>query len=727
MGESSADFVTKSRLLQDEFYVNDLRKKKGSVWNIVKNLIKITIFVCFVVFFMMMVLGEDQNRHRHFSSLMKNSFDTEAPRPLESVKSVETFWAYMNHTFLPIFLFAESGDEMGETFETIFEQTLMDGTKVDNFGTRLVGKRILMRTFRVKESAFCAGKVSENVFENPYDCFPSYSELTKDTEMYGKNGKAFQSSDIPGVADASNVTNPVFPTIDGQLNQYVGNGYLQTFGESVYESAGVLDMCVEQQYVDALTRAVTIEFNVWSANDGFIGVTRILFEISPTGKWVNSFKFDVITERYLEPKFDGMMTIELIMILFVFFYLAEELTELVITKTDYLRDGWNIVDWVNLALLVVWITLRISCYIASSEVLDNLEVSDRYTDLSLAVSYLAQCRYINAINTIFLSLKVIKYMVFLPYVTTLVWTLRNSWKYFVSFFVIFIAVVVGFALALFVGFGDKFKEIKDFQRAMIFIVRSFVGSINLNPLADAQHWLGGMLIIIMAMVLFFLVLNLFFGIMVAALAEAKVKMAVTGSEKFDVKIEKMKNTLKSMINFDFEFIYDFLEKYVPSVYKILIRIKIKNERRMHERVEYFEKVDKIKQQELEVMDGGPGALHSGRIKKSKKKKTGEIKVDESSSDSEIDLGPLSQSEIARRKLQKLTGDKNRQQPSEIYFDAVQHMSQVLGKRGGFIQDNILDEMTEIQNLCVNVNVVLEVLSQRVKDLDGQQQTFLEAG
>lgn len=72
--------------------------------------------------------------------------------------------------------------------------------------------------------------------------------------------------------------------------------------------------------------------------------------------------FVVITSRYVEPTFDLQMVMEFVLILFVAYYIAQELSEFTISKTEYLQDGWNIIDWMNLILLIVVVVYRVICY-----------------------------------------------------------------------------------------------------------------------------------------------------------------------------------------------------------------------------------------------------------------------------------------------------------------------------------------------------------------------------
>merc|ERR1719248_560587 len=126
----------------------------------------------------------------------------------------------------------------------------------------------------------------------------------------------------------------------------------------------------------------------------------------------------------------------MILCLFILYYIAEELSELTILKLNYLKDGWNILDWVNLALLIVVFVVRLQTYInADSLELDSsdLLIPHHFTDMHSLALNIRFVRHMNAVNAVLIWVKAVKYVNFIPYVSTMIWTIRLSWQLFVSF------------------------------------------------------------------------------------------------------------------------------------------------------------------------------------------------------------------------------------------------------------------------------------------------------
>lgn len=717
--------IAESRLLEDESLVAEMRKRRNSSWTVCKTYVFIGIFITFVALYQIMVLAEPQERHRDFRNTLRQTFDTEAQFPLKDVNSIPALWNYFNHTLFPAIMVAEVVGDSSLTLDRVLTATSLESARLDLFGTQLIGSRVLIRTFRVTKNSNCMVDhtfVSE-LETKTYDCYPAYSEATKSEADFGRGRKVFQYG-RPESLSSMNVTsiNGAFPELRGKISNYIGNGFLMTFGAgTLAESSAQLDFALEKQFVDLATRAVAVEFNAWNPNEGFIGVVRILFERSLAGKWENSFTLDVISERYLTLTFDAVMVVELLVCLLVCVYIGEEMSELCIRKSDYLNDGWNVVDWANLIMLLIFMGLRGTCFVYGNGVMETL-MGDTYIDLSFFAYYVDAARNINAFNTIFVALKIIKIVTFIPYVQTLIWTLRNSWKFFVSYAVIYLSVFVGFSLAYNVGFGEKFQELSSFRGASLFLARSFLGDVDLTAVYESSRGLGGLLISLFIAVMYFLCMNLFFGIMISALAEAKLKLALTSDatfEKWKRSVAKQLSTMEHIMFTEFG-----MDRYFP---------RWAARRRKTADRKYAIQEEKMQQEaeatlSLSVNDGGPSSLHCGRTKKKRNKAAkGEIvlaTVSDSSSDSEVDLGPLSKSAINRRKRLELLGQVQRVSEPELYFTTIQHLATGLQERGESIQEIITSEMKELTHLCAGVHVVLEVLVRRSNEMHEQQTSFL---
>ena len=120
----------------------------------------------------------------------------------------------------------------------------------------------------------------------------------------------------------------------------------------------------------------------------------------------------------MEPTFDVLTLFEFVLMFFVAYYIAQELSEFTINKSEYLQDGWNIIDWMNLLLLVAVVVYRVMMYMGAGGALFGAMANEgQFTDLSEFAWYITEIRSLNAFNSILIWTKTLKYVPFIPYVS----------------------------------------------------------------------------------------------------------------------------------------------------------------------------------------------------------------------------------------------------------------------------------------------------------------------
>jgi hypothetical protein len=515
----------------------------------------------------------------------------------------------------------------------------------------------------------------------------------------------------------------------GHLATYPAGGFMEVLTVNKTRSQELLERLKtpKESWVDAATRAVFIDFTVWNGNNGLYAVCRITFELAPTGNWINSFDSQVLSQRYITPfgfgKFEEwmMMVGEMCICLFVLYYIAEEVSEACILKSEYLEDGWNAVDLTNLVLLIVVLGIRIWTYKISGDIdVGGNDWNDPlyYTNFQGVADNVKLVRNINAFNAVLIWLKTVKYIDFIPYVTTLIWTIRMSWQMLVSFSCLFLPTFTGFVIAYNVGFGDRFSFLSNFWKALIFLSRSFLNDANMTVVYESNPLLGSMLILLFVLGVKFIILNLFYAILINAFADAKAKWDGGKMEqwnKFLEKVETIKDTLWKAANVEMH-----VKKHCRGLYARRMRKRKIREQKEKLREERWESKEKQRKQLASVTVEDNSAPPAGRVAKKK------LAENEDSSDSEVDLGPLNEG-YNKRQLRVLEeGGKGDGQHAELVMKGVQHMAKGLADRTNWLRKLVLEEMRETRLILMGVSDVLEVLNRRSKHLEADQMAFLSA-
>jgi len=655
------------------------------------------------------MLAEPYRDYAALQHHVQERFDTGAAIPLQQVHSITTFWNYMDRTILPG-LYGNSTP----TWEMINEgpPKLLP---LDNFNLLLGAMRL--RTVRIQKNLDCGvSETFQRFFEN---CYGEFSTSGEDRAAYGPPTAPFKWSD-----------DSIGNGHSGQLATYPAGGFMEVLTVNKTRSEELLHRLrtPKESWVDAATRAVFIDFTVWNGNNGLYAVCRITFELAPTGNWINSFDSQVLSQRYITPfgfgKFEEwmMMVGEMCICLFVLYYIAEEVSEACILKLEYLEDGWNAVDLTNLVLLIVVLAIRIMTY-SDAAVIDvgGNDWNDPlyYTNFQGVAENVKLVRNINAFNAVLIWLKTVKYIDFIPYVTTLIWTIRMSWQMLVSFSCLFLPSFTGFVIAYNVGFGDRFSFLSNFWKALIFLSRSFLNDANMTVVYESSPLLGSMLILLFVLGVKFIILNLFYAILINAFADAKAKWDGGKMEqwsKFLEKVDTIKDTVWKAANVE-----GFVRKNCRGLHARRMRKRKFREQKEKLREERWESKEKQKRQLSSVSVEDSYAPPAGRVAKKK------MTENDDSSDSEVDLGPLNEG-YNKRQLRVLDeGGKGDGQHAELVMKGVQHMAKGLADRTNWLRQLVLEEMRETRMILMGVSDVLEVLNRRSKHLEADQMAFLSAG
>jgi hypothetical protein len=654
------------------------------------------------------MLSEPYKAYAELESHVQERFCTHSALPLKNVHSITTFWEYMERTIMPG-LYGNSTP----TWEMV-----NDGPPkllpLDNYN-RLLGA-VRLRTVRIVKDKDCG--VSETFQRFFSKCYGEYTHGAEDRGAYGPPPAPFKWSD-----------DPIGGGHSGLLATYPAGGYMEvlTVNQTRSQELLVRLQTPKESWVDQATRAIFIDFTVWNGNSGLYAVCRITFELAPTGNWVNSCDANVFTQRYITPfgfgKFEEwmMMVGEMCICLFVLYYIAEEVSEACILKLEYLEDGWNAVDLTNLVLLIVVLAIRIMTYSDASEIdVGGNDWNDPmyFMNFQGVADNVKLVRNINAFNAVLIWLKTVKYIDFIPYVTTLIWTIRMSWQMLVSFSCLFLPTFTGFVIAYNVGFGDRFSFLSNFWKALIFLSRSFLNDANMTVVYESSPMLGSMLILLFVLGIKFIILNLFFAVLINAFADAKAKWDGGKMEqwnKFLEKVSVIKETIWKAANVE-----GFVKKHCRGLHARRMRKRKFREQKEKLREERWEHKERQKRQLATVTVEDSSAPPAGRVQKKKQSENDE------SSDSEVDLGPLNEG-YNKRQLRVLDeGGKGDGQHAELMMQGVQHMAKGLADRTNWLRKLVLEEMRETRMILMGVSDVLEVLNRRSKHLEADQMAFLSA-
>merc|ERR1719326_2169574 len=503
----------------------------------IKGFVQMFTFFVFLGVFTASVLNSQSVEQSRLAGHVKAHF-TEGRLPLRNVRSIDDYWNYVQSTFLNATFPNTTQVEEAKTISPLL-------LPID-FDNRIVGSMRFWQV-RVKRQYGCqVGTLFKNYRT---DCFMPLMEYTQDKEDFGEYGR-FKFSDDPNGGMHR-----------GLLAEYPPIGHLEMISPNItYTKLKVAELW-NNGWIGAPTRAVFIDFTVWNMNLNLHAVTRIIAEFSMSGVCETNTRVIFVQPRHLYPLSTSgiwdMLSIvgEFILALFILFYIAEEMTELSITWQKYFLDPWNIVDWINLTLLTIFVGLRGMIYIESLYLprLGSRELKDpaHYTPMQSVAEHLLLTRTINAFNSVLIWTKVVKYVGFMPYVKTLLTTLETCWRQYLSFLFMFLVIFLAFVIAYTVGFGETIRDLSGVGSTSVYLARSFLGDIDLTPVYHEAPFFGAILILFFMLGIYFLMMNVFFAIILSALDEAKDKKVQDFRQEMLMQsLTQLKQTIKNLFSLE---------------------------------------------------------------------------------------------------------------------------------------------------------------------------------
>jgi len=445
------------------------------------------------------------------------------------------------------------------------------------------------------------------------------------------------------------------------------------------------------------------------------------------------------------------------LVLFVLRYLLEEVSEFVgfrgwrpFIKAAYFSDAWNLLDWTNLILMIATLAMRIQTWGMAG----NLQIYigdpakagvDTFTELNGVAMNVRQIHRVIAFNTVLTWFKAVKYLSDLPYpyISTFMRTVQVAQRWLCTFIIVFGTLFFSFVLAYSVAFGEFVKEFRTPWAGAIFLSRSFLGNADFGVVYNAAPVAGSILIFMYVLIIMILLVNLFYAILVRAIANTKSAEDAKQAKRMEQFRDRSREFWVAM-NASLRLEYRFRTCF-PGLYSRIMTRRRKRAEREKERDEEVVRREMARKPDASLALG-PGDPAWGR----RPKVSDALRADdyeESEDGSDVDLGPLKdKAQLTKKGMygdyeEKLAGgndddttevqektaseDEENPEAAELVIQATQHVVDGIVKRTYRAQNVLVSEMSESKEVLMKVGSVLEVLDWRAKNLVRQQRELLD--
>lgn len=487
----------------------------------------IFIFFIFLFIFTVAVILDQSASSSRLADHVRGRLDSRA-FPIDNISSIAVLYDYLEQVFVND-LFTENSDmqvarEM--TTPAVHNTTVEHPIDVSN---RLVGN-VRLRQVRVDQEENC--QVSPMFSEYRISCYPPVESSTSESQTaFGPpddsivDSPGASSIEPPGrftwTSDASGTS------YVGYLGTYSANGFVQFLSPNPHATLTQIERLKADNFLDVATRAVFVDLIVWNVNVGTYAVVRLAIEFGASGGVKRNLDVLTMTQASLTPGGFGSATdwvsfffFVIVILLVVFKYMLEEIQELAIHRLKYIMDGWNLMDWANMILLLVAFVMRMMTYSSVGTISTNPNQFEM-SKLQVIASQISTVRLLLAFNAILLWLKVVKYLRHMPYLKHLIRTVWSAFDLFLPFLLMFCVVFVGFAWSYNIGFGDQIVELATFGNTFVYLCRAFLGDVRLMPAYEMTPAFGAVLILLFYVTLVLVGLSVLFAIIADSLFRGK--------------------------------------------------------------------------------------------------------------------------------------------------------------------------------------------------------------
>ncbi|XP_072177058.1 polycystin-1-like protein 2 [Diadema setosum] len=311
--------------------------------------------------------------------------------------------------------------------------------------------------------------------------------------------------------------------LTGTEGQYSRGGYIEVLGATARSSLGSLQKLENERWLDEYTRAVFIEWTVFSPDAGLLCICTVLFEASMMGNVVTSSQFESFRMFSIETVIDKVnLALQCTYIFVIVALIRLEYKKLKCKKMDYFQF-WNILNLLTIISFITAATLYCVWALAVAQAMDTYRRSPtEFISFHYAAhvnhSFMCTVGLLVFINT-FRCAKILRF-------NSSILTVHTTFSCISSQFFIFLLVLFvflyGFSILFCIAFGSQVMDFKDisfsFQTIFLFLEGGYEEFMDVS---EYHPKLGPIYFTLMTFVLVFLVFNFFILLILYAFRDAR--------------------------------------------------------------------------------------------------------------------------------------------------------------------------------------------------------------
>eukprot|EP00656_Telonema_subtile_P026271 TRINITY_DN2824_c0_g2_i2.p1 TRINITY_DN2824_c0_g2~~TRINITY_DN2824_c0_g2_i2.p1 ORF type:complete len:968 (+),score=269.08 TRINITY_DN2824_c0_g2_i2:88-2991(+) len=427
-----------------------------------------------------------------------------------------------------------NSEEMWQYVDEVFTPAMNLGTAEDMGGhvseyNRLVGT-IRLRQKRVGEGKDCTVPAKYDAYPD-LGCYSVYTDAANSNAPYGPNS-IWQ-------ADSGN---SLTKSVSGRLATYPVGGFTLDFPLEQTNFTSAMKELQAKEWVDKATRVVFIEFITYNVNFNMFTCCQIIFEYSAGGLVYPWSRFLPLTLTTEEPFWTGAFGAIMKFLYYVYLlyftkrfydeFKASRLSTDPPSCCNFWLEGWN---WHELVILVLaFLTVLLTLMFYMDPLRDDLQIESttQWQDLFPMAEYAEMIIQFNAILALLIFWKIFKYFNLSSRFLALSKTLTTAFPEVFVFLIMFAIVFVGYGIMANLLFGTSLVQYSSFERTLITLFLVTLGDFDYTELEDVTRIFAPIFFFSFIVFVFFVLLNMFIGIINEAYAVESQKPKKDVTDEF---------------------------------------------------------------------------------------------------------------------------------------------------------------------------------------------------
>ncbi|VDD75321.1 unnamed protein product [Mesocestoides corti] len=412
---------------------------------------------------------------------------------MSSVNSIDDLWKVVR----------------GPLFEELYENKWYNDEFMDLNETYYIGyESVRLGLVRIRQLRMPSNScvIPDDFSSQIKTCYATYVMGQEDRAPYGpKNSTAWTFTPGDELQMGSHF---------GLVAVYGGGGYYVDLSQDVEVASQQLQYLFDNLWIDRGTSVVFIHLTVYNPNMNLFCVVSLVLELPSTGGVVFSSNFRTVKLlRYVRTQDYVVLVFECLFLLFIVYYVAEEIIEITKLGYKYFRKFWNVLDILVIVLSCVCAAFNIYRTIRVNETLESLlSHPDEYSNFERLSYWEMQFTYAVGILVFLVWIKIFKYVSFNKTMNQLNLTLGSCAKDIAGFGVMFFIVFFAFAQLGYLAFGTQITDFGTFAVSVLTLFRIILGDFDFQALREAHSVLGPFYFLVYTFFVFFVLINMFIAI-----------------------------------------------------------------------------------------------------------------------------------------------------------------------------------------------------------------------